>query len=295
VEFYGRKGRVTDESRLTGMNRGGHLLWQRIEEKLSRGKAGDGGLELRVMAAMTGICRAPLTLPSQRESSFWGSNLSVQARSVSSNSSSSGLLAIRAEGFDLWQVLGGRGLKGGEDGLNQEKVVKALQEAKKNLVVEKKKKGTVEGNIAAVEGLPGTFDKELGGWTGGFPGGEKGLLQFVETNPPPPKPTALSSELQKLRESLASPAKPRATRPPLLMPGMTVIVNSPSNPYHDFSGIVQRVTDGKAGVLFEGGNWDKLVSFRLEELERTTKGPPMSNPKSAILETMIVPEGNSSS
>lgn len=259
-------------------------------------KAGDGGSEQGVMAAMTGICRATLTLALQTESSFWGSNLCVQQRPMSSNSSSCGARpGIRAEGFDLWQILGGRGLKGGEDGLTQEKAQKVLQEARKNLVVEKKKTGTVEGNIAAAEGLPGTFDKELGGWTGGFPGGEKGLIQFLQTNPPPPKASAASSEVQQLRDSVASPAKPKATPPPLLMPGMTVIVNSPKNPYHDFSGIVQRVTDGKAGVLFEGGNWDKLVSFRLQELERTSKGPPMTNPKSAILERMVVPEGNSSS
>ena len=244
---------------------------------------------------MAGICRAPLMLASQRESSFWGSSLSVQPNCNLRNSSCGGRAGIRAEGFNFWHVLGGRGLKGGEDGLRQEKTEKVLEDAKKNLVVEKKKKGTVEGNIAALDGLPGTFDKELGGWTGGFPGGEKGLLQFVETNPPPPKPTVLSSELQKLRASIASPAKPKATPPPLLMPGMTVIVKSPNNPYHDFSGIVQRVTDGRAGVLFEGGNWDKLATFRLEELERTSKGPPMSNPKSAILERMIVPEGSNSS
>ncbi len=34
-----------------------------------------------------------------------------------------------------------------------------------------------------------------------------------------------------------------------------------------FQGLVQRVSDGKAAVLFEGGNWDKLVTFRLSELE----------------------------
>jgi hypothetical protein len=37
---------------------------------------------------------------------------------------------------------------------------------------------------------------------------------------------------------------------------------------------VQRVSDGKVAVLFEGGNWDKLVTFRLKELElvETTAG-----------------------
>nr|PNR45498.1 hypothetical protein PHYPA_015269 [Physcomitrium patens] len=263
-------------------------------------EAVDGGSQSgAAMAAMTGICRAPLSLALQRESSFWGSNVGVhqQQKSASSNSggSTGGVrVGIRAEGFDFWQVLGGRGLKGGEDGLKQEKTARVLQEAKKNLVVEKKKKGSVEGNVEAAEGLPGTFNKELGGWTGGFPGGEKGLRQFVQSNPPPAKASQMSNEIRKLQDSISRPLKPRAPSPPLLMPGMTVKVISPSNPYFEFIGIVQRVTDGKVGVIFEGGNWDKLVSFKLQDLERTSQGPPMSNPKSAILERMIVPEGTSS-
>ncbi|MEM9138063.1 MAG: NAD(P)H dehydrogenase subunit NdhS, partial [Cyanobacteria bacterium P01_F01_bin.42] len=32
-------------------------------------------------------------------------------------------------------------------------------------------------------------------------------------------------------------------------------------------GLVQRVTSKNAAVLFEGGTWDKLVTFRLSELE----------------------------
>lgn len=183
-------------------------------------------------------------------------------------------------------------MQGGEDGLRQEKTEKLLLDAKNSLPVERKQTGPVEGNVDALKALPGTFDKELGGFTGGFPGGEKGLVQFLVTNPPPVK---YSQEMQFLRDSVTSPVKAKTVAPPLLMPGMTVIVKSPKNPYNEFSGIVQRVTDGKAGVLFEGGNWDKLVSFRLTELERTLKGPPMNNPKSAILERMAVPEGNASS
>ncbi|QXE23104.1 hypothetical protein B6N60_01793 [Richelia sinica FACHB-800] len=30
---------------------------------------------------------------------------------------------------------------------------------------------------------------------------------------------------------------------------------------------MQRVSDGKVAVLFEGGNWDKIITFRLPELE----------------------------
>ncbi|PPD91524.1 hypothetical protein GOBAR_DD11529 [Gossypium barbadense] len=48
-----------------------------------------------------------------------------------------------------------------------------------------------------------------------------------------------------------------------------------------------RITDGKAGVLFEGGNWDRLITFRLDELERREKGPPMKNPKSVVLEALL--------
>lgn len=57
---------------------------------------------------------------------------------------------------------------------------------------------------------------------------------------------------------------------PTILPGMTVRVTNTNDIYYQFQGIVQRVTDGKAAVLFEGGNWDKLVTFRLEELTPVT-------------------------
>jgi hypothetical protein len=56
-------------------------------------------------------------------------------------------------------------------------------------------------------------------------------------------------------------------QPPLLLPGSTVRVSNPNDTYYQFEGQVQRVSDGKAAVLFEGGNWDKIVTFRLGELE----------------------------
>lgn len=146
--------------------------------------------------------------------------------------------------------------------------------------------GSVEGRVE-VSGIDG-FDKELSGLVGGFPGGEKGLGKFLQEYPPPPKKgteTKADQELEILLKALGGTAgaKPKTIIPPLLMPGMTVIVSEPGNPYYMYSGIVQRVTDGRAGVLFEGGNWDKLVTFKLVELERTAQGPPMVNPKSAIL------------
>jgi len=71
------------------------------------------------------------------------------------------------------------------------------------------------------------------------------------------------------------------------MPGMIAIVKNENNPYYMYCGIVQRITDGKAGVLFEGGNWDRLITFELNELERREKGPPMVNPRSAVLEALM--------
>ena len=65
---------------------------------------------------------------------------------------------------------------------------------------------------------------------------------------------------------------------------MTVRVVNSKDAYFQYTGIVQRVTDGRVGVLFEGGNWDKMVTFDIADLERTKKGPPGSNPKSASLE-----------
>jgi hypothetical protein len=53
----------------------------------------------------------------------------------------------------------------------------------------------------------------------------------------------------------------------MIFPGATVKVINPDDTYYRFEGLVQRVSDGKAAVLFENGNWDKLVTFRLSELE----------------------------
>jgi hypothetical protein len=54
---------------------------------------------------------------------------------------------------------------------------------------------------------------------------------------------------------------------PLLLPGSTVRVINANDTYYHFEGQVQRVTDGRAAVIFGGGNWIKIVTFRLKELE----------------------------
>lgn len=60
----------------------------------------------------------------------------------------------------------------------------------------------------------------------------------------------------------------------MILPGSAVRVTNPVDIYYGFQGLVQRVSDGKVAVLFEGGNWDKLVTFKLSELETidTTAG-----------------------
>eukprot|EP00976_Prorocentrum_cordatum_P036828 749293-Prorocentrum_minimum.AAC.1 len=45
----------------------------------------------------------------------------------------------------------------------------------------------------------------------------------------------------------------------------------------------------QAMLIFEGGNWDKSVTFTLGQLDRAKAGPPALNPKSAaIMEKVII-------
>ncbi len=53
----------------------------------------------------------------------------------------------------------------------------------------------------------------------------------------------------------------------MIFPGSTVTVINPDDTYYQFQGLVQRIDDGRVAVLFEDGNWDKLVTFNISELE----------------------------
>ncbi|KAA0044900.1 hypothetical protein IC582_016918 [Cucumis melo] len=183
--------------------------------------------------------------------------------------------------FDLAQLLGGRGLCNGERGVEEE----LKRNVDDNPVIADGNEIPETSTKLPVDSVPEDgFEKELMGLTGGFPGGEKGLKKFISENPPPRKPSASKSgEIG----SILNTEKPKPPDLPLLLPGMIAIVKNPNNPYYMYCGIVQRITDGKAGVLFEGGNWDRLITFRLEELERREKGPPMKNPRSAVLEPFL--------
>ena len=56
-----------------------------------------------------------------------------------------------------------------------------------------------------------------------------------------------------------------STKP--ILPGSFVVVKDINSIYRGYKGFVQRVTKNRAAVLFEGGNWDKLITFQLKSLE----------------------------
>ncbi|CAJ2657686.1 unnamed protein product [Trifolium pratense] len=85
----------------------------------------------------------------------------------------------RAE-FNILKMMGGRGLCNGEKGLEQELKRKVDKEETTSPPNEK-----VEENSSDIDEIPKDgFDKEMMGLTGGFPGGEKGLIKFIQDNPP---------------------------------------------------------------------------------------------------------------
>jgi len=51
-----------------------------------------------------------------------------------------------------------------------------------------------------------------------------------------------------------------------ILPGTTVIVRNQESIYNGYEGFVQRISGDKAAVLFEGGNWDKLLTLPLKDL-----------------------------
>ncbi|MEB3233791.1 MAG: NAD(P)H dehydrogenase subunit NdhS [Cyanobacteriota bacterium] len=53
----------------------------------------------------------------------------------------------------------------------------------------------------------------------------------------------------------------------LILPGSTVVVRDVRSIYNGYQGFVQRISGERAAVLFEGGNWDKLITMPLKQLE----------------------------
>ena len=52
-----------------------------------------------------------------------------------------------------------------------------------------------------------------------------------------------------------------------ILPGCTVVVRDQRSIYDGYRGFVQRISGSRAAVLFEGGNWDKLITVPLTTLE----------------------------
>ena len=55
----------------------------------------------------------------------------------------------------------------------------------------------------------------------------------------------------------------------LILPGTTVTVINKESIYNGYEGFVQRISGNKAAVLFEGGNWDKLLTIPLKDLVKS--------------------------
>jgi hypothetical protein len=53
-----------------------------------------------------------------------------------------------------------------------------------------------------------------------------------------------------------------------ILPGSTVVVRDGRSIYNGYKGFVQRISGSSAAVLFEGGNWDKLVTMPIQLLEQ---------------------------
>eukprot|EP00958_Prasinococcus_capsulatus_P024401 scaffold3795_cov334-Prasinococcus_capsulatus_cf.AAC.5 len=58
-----------------------------------------------------------------------------------------------------------------------------------------------------------------------------------------------------------------------LVTGMNAFVKNTEHKMYGATGIVQRVTDGNVQVLFEGGNWDKTITFDLSEVHPASDRP----------------------
>lgn len=89
--------------------------------------------------------------------------------------------------FNILKMMGGRGLCNGEIGVEKE--------LKRKVDVEEESPSSSSSSLSnekvqenseklTVEIPEDGFEKEMMGLTGGFPGGEKGLIKFIEENPP---------------------------------------------------------------------------------------------------------------
>ncbi|RDX99666.1 NAD(P)H-quinone oxidoreductase subunit S, chloroplastic, partial [Mucuna pruriens] len=91
--------------------------------------------------------------------------------------------------FNLFEIMGGRGLCNGEKGLQQELKRQVLVVPEEDQAPPQAPSSTGADQEGSQKLPQDGFEKEMMGLTGGFPGGEKGLKEFIEKNPPPKQAT----------------------------------------------------------------------------------------------------------
>ena len=66
----------------------------------------------------------------------------------------------------------------------------------------------------------------------------------------------------------------------MILPGSTVVVKNQSSIYNGYEGCVQRISGDKVAVLMDHHTpWDKMITFRLSDLEEQTTGFQYYPPK----------------
>ncbi|XP_044949737.1 NAD(P)H-quinone oxidoreductase subunit S, chloroplastic-like [Hordeum vulgare subsp. vulgare] len=115
--------------------------------------------------------------------------------------------------FRLSEILGGRGLCNGEVGIRKELLSPTPPSHPPSTPSGDSSSGSAESDPPAVD--PDAFEKEMMGLTGGFPGDEVGLKDFVAKNPPPPKRAQTDG---KASSAVVSAGRPRPPELPLFLP-----------------------------------------------------------------------------
>ena len=69
----------------------------------------------------------------------------------------------------------------------------------------------------------------------------------------------------------------------MILPGTSVIVSDSTSIYYGYVGCVQRISGDKVAVLMDSHTpWDKMITFRLSDLEEQTTGFQYYPPKKGI-------------
>ena len=59
----------------------------------------------------------------------------------------------------------------------------------------------------------------------------------------------------------------------MILPGSTVVVKNHTSIYNGYEGCVQRISGDKVAVLMDSHTpWDKMITFRMSDLEVNTSG-----------------------